>query len=294
MEITIVKFQTIVLTIVLTVGLAIMINYSKYISLEPPIFPFFDEQIMVFKDKRFEEAIYTQNKIRYPLTYGVASKVTSLWLQSNEITDVNELIYFMNLEMLDVSNNLLNKLDISQNKKLIALYCDNNHLTSLDVSNNLYLHTLYCNDNHLTSLDVSNNVYLQTLYCRKNKIEFLNVEQLVNLKTVFCDFNNLKEMKLPNNTEKQLTYLGCSNNYLRGTLDLTEFHKIAGLYLHNNYFEDIVINSVNNVTSLSYSPHNVSAHSLYYWQNILGTNNTVYYLVYDYYYEEYVNVWVDK
>ena len=262
MEITIVKLQTVVLAIVLTVGLAIMSNYSKYISLEPPIFPFFDEQIMIFKDKNFEEAIYTQNRIRYPLTYGMVTKITSLRLDSNEITDVNELVYFTGLEYLNLTDNLLTDLDISQNKKLITLRCGNNYLTSLDVTS---------------------NIYLQNVYCGHNEIFFFDASNLHDLKTLFCEYNYLQKIELPNGIEKQLAHLNCSNNLLEGVLDLSGFHETAILYLHHNYFNDIIIDKDNKVIELSYSPSNVSLYRLSEWEDTLKTKNTVWNVTYVYY-----------
>jgi hypothetical protein len=62
------------------------------------------------------------------------------------------------LSFIDVSRNKeLSELDVSNQKRLQALWCNYCSLSSLDVSKNSILEELYCSNNHLVALDLSAN-----------------------------------------------------------------------------------------------------------------------------------------
>ena len=79
---------------------------------------------------------------------------------NQNISDLTGIEAFTALIGLDVSDNLLSSLDLSQNTDLLAVYCNDNFLLSLDISQNTDLEELECAYNSLTSLDVSQNTAL--------------------------------------------------------------------------------------------------------------------------------------
>lgn len=115
----------------------------------------------------------------------------------------------MNVEIgdLECKSNQLTDLDISKNTKLSYLDCSENQLTRLNVSNNPDLSWLICNDNSITDLDVSQNPELKEVFCQDNKIAVLNVSENKGLETLDCSENNIEDLNLLNNPKlKSLDY----------------------------------------------------------------------------------------
>ena len=80
-----------------------------------------------------------------------AGAVTYLYLNYAGISDLTGIEHFPNLKTLHVELNRLTTLDVSQNKKLAALYAGNNQLTSLTLPNQQANDTL----THLDVLPIS-------------------------------------------------------------------------------------------------------------------------------------------
>ena len=113
-----------------------------------------------------------------------------------QLSNIDEIKYFISIESLFVDYNLLENLDISKNIKLkyLSCYrneletlklnsaitfpdCSFNNLSVLDLSNTVNLISLQCNSNQLISLDVSNNTALINLYCSNNPLETLTISE---------------------------------------------------------------------------------------------------------------------
>lgn len=69
-----------------------------------------------------------------------------------------------NLQSLNLSNNNLTSIDISNNKKLKEITLDNNMLTSLNVFNNVDLEKLFLAGNPIQDIDISNNLMIREFY----------------------------------------------------------------------------------------------------------------------------------
>ena len=94
------------------------------------------------------------------------SRKTSIYLLGAPGTNVYDLTgieYFTALKILDVSDNHLTSLDLSENTQLEILNCRDNNLTTLDLSSNTNLLGLNCNSCGLTSLKISDNAALISL-----------------------------------------------------------------------------------------------------------------------------------
>ena len=101
--------------------------------------------------------------------------VTYLGVHNQNIADLTGIEAFTALTNLNVTNNQLTSLDVSQNIALIYLQCQSNQLTTLDVSANTALTYLGSGGNLLTSLDVSQNTALTYLWCNNNLLTSLDV-----------------------------------------------------------------------------------------------------------------------
>jgi len=137
--------------------------------------------------------------------------------------------------------NLLTSLDVSNNPKLTALFCDSNQLSSLSISNNRELLSLTCSRNKLTKLDVTNNTKLSWLSCWNNQLVELDVSSCPELHELSASNNQLTKLNITGCTELHKLY--CSWNQLQavdvsGCLELQSFecgaNPIGNLDISNN------------------------------------------------------------
>ena len=78
--------------------------------------------------------------------------------ENKDIHDLTGIEFFPYLETLNCSDNPINTLDLSNNKKLKYISCYNTNIKELNVRNIPLLEDLNCAYLGLTSLDVSNNL----------------------------------------------------------------------------------------------------------------------------------------
>jgi hypothetical protein len=117
------------------------------------------------------------------------------------------------LEVLHMSNNDLNFLDISAAVNLKNVLLTTNKLNTLDISSNKKLQTLLVSDNQLQSINLGENMILTYLYITSNMLTDLDVsknQNLVDLKVdrnpdLFCikiaDGQNIPTVSLSNHQE---------------------------------------------------------------------------------------------
>ncbi len=114
---------------------------------------------------------------------------------------------------LRVKNNNISSLEgIQSFTNLEELQCAANQLTSLNVSQNTNLEVLTCSINELSSLDLTQNTNLERLDCRSNQLSNLDVTQNPNLELFECDNNQLNRLNVKNgNNHNMLTMLAHDN-----------------------------------------------------------------------------------
>lgn len=103
------------------------------------------------------------------------------------ITSLKGIEYFANLTELNASDNQLEELDISHNKRLTKLNVNTNQLESLDVSHNTQLTDLDAGSNSLEKLDVSNNTQLTFLNVSDNQLTEIDLSNNEKLTDFNCD-----------------------------------------------------------------------------------------------------------
>ena len=153
-----------------------------------------------------------------------------------------------NLVRLECQTNQLTELKVGKNEKLKFLHCENNQLTSLDVSGNTKLETLNCTNNPLTTLDVSRNTALTELACSGNALTSLDVSGNPNLKNLDCSSNALKALNVSGN--KELQKLECKNDQLTA-LDLSKNTKLMYLYCEQNQLTSLDVSKNTRLSTLN-------------------------------------------
>ena len=99
---------------------------------------------------------------------------------------------FINLEELNINEQKITALDVSDCTRLIELSCSNNQLTSLDLSNNQQIEQIGCENNQLTNLKLTGLTKIEKIFGSGNKLTSL--EFLKNL-----DATKIRTLRLDNN-----------------------------------------------------------------------------------------------
>ena len=154
-----------------------------------------------------KEISYTTN-----MSDAQLKSVADLYCYNEKIKSTKGIEKLTNLTKLDVYNNQLTSLDVSNNVNLTELDASYNQLTNLDVSENVKLEKLYVSSNQLTSLDVSKNINLTELMVHDNQLTSLDVSKNTNLTELRVYDNQLTSLDVNKNTN--LTYLDVHNNQL--------------------------------------------------------------------------------
>ncbi len=138
--------------------------------------------------------------------------ITSLDVSYKSISDLTGIEDFTSLLELDIRNNNLSTVDISNNVLLTSFKVQNNNLTSIDVSNNTDITFLNITNNAVTSLDVSNNALLSELYTAGNAITSADLSNNPNLTIVGLNPNNLSSLNIQNGNNTAITTFAANGN----------------------------------------------------------------------------------
>ena len=216
-------------------------EYSVEIAINEENFPdaHFREYVSKYIDKDYDGVLSLEEcaAVKRIFEYG-----TTYW---TDISSVQGIEYFTELETLDLYNVRVTSLDLSKNTALKTLRIRDNYtygnrylesldisknvaleildvsaakLTSLDVSHLKNLKELYCSGLKLGTLDISNNLSLEVLACGSNDLTSLDLSNHLSLKKLRCEYNNLPSLDVSKLTG--LTELNCSNDQLT-SLDLS-------------------------------------------------------------------------
>lgn len=187
--------------------------------------------------------------------------VTSLDISAKSIEDLTGIEDFLALETLNVSNNNLTALDVSNNVNLIELTIDDNiNLTSLNVSGCTLLERISTTNNAFSTIDLSANTTLNTLSITDNTA----------ISSVDLTYNALlKSLSLKN--LDNLTAVDVSNNTSIDTIQVTNNTKLSLLNVKNGANTDIIQFVANNNDSLTCILVDDATYSTSNWGSIDST-----------------------
>lgn len=208
-----------------------------------------DAQIVNIPDANFKAVLVADPNIDTSgdgeIQIGEAVGYTGgIYAFGQSISDLTGIDAFSSITLLNVNDNQLQSLDVSNNSALENLLCDNNQLTSLDISSNGALKSLFCENNLLNGLDVSNHIALEDLYCSGNQLINLNASNCTALTMLRCWNNQLTSLNVSNCTA--LVTLRCYENQL-SNLDVSNYTSLETIDCHNNQLSNL---NVSNCISL--------------------------------------------
>lgn len=201
--------------------------------------------------------------------------------ERNTAFSVKGIEYFPNLEKLNCSENMIEKLDISKNKNLKVLVCEDNYIKKLDVSKNKKLKRLYCGKNNLKKIDISKNRNLQGLDASRNqiskiniskntklrfldigdnKIKYLDLKKQKKLEGLWCGDNKIKKLNLKYN--KDLITISCEYNKIE-KLDVAHLSKLDCLYCSNNRLTKLDLSNNKLITALTCDKNSIISGNLH-------------------------------
>jgi gliding motility-associated-like protein len=197
-------------------------------------------------DDNFEQALIDLGYDSLPLNNFVPtaniSGLTTLDVSAKNISDLTGIEDFINLSVLNCSNNQLTVLNISQNTKLTELYCNNNFISVLDVSALLDLKIFWCNFNQLTAINTNNNTKLISLVCGNNLLTSLGIQNNTLLTVLAFEDNYLSTIDVSKNT--RLSRLQCGSNILT-VIDISKNLNLSYLSCEEN--ELTALDTSNNI-----------------------------------------------
>ena len=204
-----------------------------------------------FPDENFRNWILAQDYgADGILTDAEIATVNTIYVGSENISDLKGIEFFTALKYLYCYYNQLTTLDVSKNTALTALLCGDNQLTSLDVSKNAALMSLSCPNNQLTSLDLSKNTALTEFECSGNQLTSLDLLQNTALTYFDCSDNLLTSLDVSKNTA--LTELLCGSNKLT-SLDVSKNTALTNLNCRINLLTSLDVSKNTALTNLDCS-----------------------------------------
>ena len=111
--------------------------------------------------------------------------------KSNNIYDQQEKISELNLsgntllEVLICNENALTKIDISKNTELLELNIDNNNISYLNITQNKKLKKLSCSGTQIQTLDIRNTI-IEDLKCVTSSLNSINAKGSQTLRSLAC------------------------------------------------------------------------------------------------------------
>ena len=153
------------------------------------------------------------------------ARIQHLFIQDNEILNIEDLSEFKCLEVLDISHNKIKYIPKLPNT-VIEINCKQNKIVKLPPKNECpNLKLCNCEDNKITIIPSYDK--LKTILCANNEITEIDG---LNCETISCMNNKIVSITKCFN----LTYLDCSNNPLK-TLNNT--NKLIDLIMNSTEME---------------------------------------------------------
>ena len=146
------------------------------------------------------DTLLLQNNYLASIDVGSNPNLILIDVISNQLTTITGLAEAVGLKKLNASWNNLEDFSISS-ESLEVLQISNNLLQSFDVSGAPNLKNILLTTNALTSVDLSGNTLLETLLISDNNLQQINLENNAKLAYVYASSNSLTQLDVSHNPE---------------------------------------------------------------------------------------------
>ncbi len=136
------------------------------------------------------------NKLATKNNWQGINDVKKIKCHGKGIKQLTGLAIFANLEELSLFNNELRTVDLRSFKQLKNVNISNNKLKKIQLSNLVNLHTLYLFKNQLTTIDLSGLSQLKKLRITNNKLHQVDISELISLEKAYFFDNKLEDLSL--------------------------------------------------------------------------------------------------
>lgn len=194
-------------------------------------------QVIKFKDENLKSALlelgYDFNKDK-EIQISEIDTVNNLSISKRNIVNLDDLVYFKSLKIVNAMKNQITNLDVFFNNSVIEeIYIGENKLgKKLTLKNIQNLKGLYAFRNGLEELSLISTNNIGNLYLQGNLFEKISVENLLKLKTLQLSENvNLKEVNVRKNVELIQLYLNNTNVF---QIDISNNTLLKTLYIEKD------------------------------------------------------------
>ncbi len=162
-----------------------------------------------------------------------AKKITKLYVDNANITSLEGIKSFTNLEEFGFYNNQVKVLDLEGMTSLGRIYGFQSQIEIIKVRGLTNLITMYLQENKLRSVDLAGLNKLKELKLDKNLLSKIDLSNLPALEEVELQKNNLTEFKAGGSLA--LRSLNLNETWI-STLDLSTFKKLEKVSISENEF----------------------------------------------------------
>ena len=123
--------------------------------------------------------------------------LTSIDLHDNSLMDISlPSAKYPALTSVNVSNNMISAIDVSELTALENLSVAHNKLTKINVAANTELQSLTIAYNDIEKLNLSNNSKLKSLNVSKTKLTKLDVSRMASMRSLYCDSLRINRLEV--------------------------------------------------------------------------------------------------
>jgi Leucine-rich repeat (LRR) protein len=185
--------------------------------------------------------------------------VKNLKANNRNISNLEGLQHFVNLEVADLSTNQISQINLGQNLKISEINLGSNQLSNLNLSPNINLRYLYVFKNNLSQLNITQNTQLEVLVADYNNLANIDISRNTVLNTLGISHNTINQINLSAN--QRLIDLDLSYNPISG-LNLSATSLLLNLACQSCNLTGIGVGNLTNLVYLDVSKNLISSISL--------------------------------
>ena len=156
-----------------------------------------------------------------------ALAIVYLSVSWDDISSLQGIEAFTNLQYLGCNGNNLTSLDLSNCHLLKTILCESNQLSSINVSGCVNLNSLNCSNNNLTIIDLTGLQSLTSLYVDNNNLSSLETIDLQNIRFINAYNNNLTSFSISNKSQLEELLMGGNQIHTVALINLPKLFKIV-------------------------------------------------------------------